>query len=84
MEYDLKEFLEHFNMIFKQLGNITLDNKEPFDINQIVRNSKRLISKRWNTTYFKTVKEKRVNQYLNLKYYYKTQIKLYRLEFSFW
>lgn len=84
MRYDLKEFLEHFkeDIQISRL-DIAFDNKEAFSITQIAKNSKRNICKRWNTIYFKTAKEKRVNQYLNIKHYYKTQIKLYRLEFSF-
>ena len=84
MRYDLKEFLEHFkeDIQISRL-DVAFDNKEAFNITQIAKNSKRNICKRWNTVYFKTAKEKRVNQYLNIKHYYKTQIKLYRLEFSF-
>ncbi len=84
MRYDLKEFLEHFkeDIQISRL-DIAFDNKEAFNITQIAKNSKRNICKRWNTIYFKTSREKRVNQYLNIKHYYKTQIKLYRLEFVF-
>ena len=84
MRYDLKEFLEHFkeDMQIVRL-DVAFDNKEAFNITQIAKNSKRDICKRWNTIYFKTAREKRVNQYLNIKHYYKTQIKLYRLEFVF-
>ena len=84
MRYDLKEFLEHFkeDIQISRL-DVAFDNKEAFNITQIAKNSKRNICKRWNTIYFKTAREKRVNQYLNIKHYYKTQIKLYRLEFSF-
>ncbi len=84
MRYDLKEFLEHFKEDIRIVRlDVAFDNKEAFNINQIAKNSKRDICKRWNTIYFKTAREKRVNQYLNIKHYYKTQIKLYRLEFSF-
>ena len=84
MRYDLKEFLEHFkeDIQISRL-DIAFDNKEAFNVTQIAKNSKRDICRRWNTIYFKTAREKRVNQYLNIKHYYKTQIKLYRLEFSF-
>ena len=84
MRYDLKEFLEHFkeDIQISRL-DVAFDNKEAFNITQIAKNSKRNICKRWNTLYFKTAREKRVNQYLNIKHYYKTQIKLYRLEFVF-
>ena len=84
MRYDLKEFLEHFKEDIQIVRlDVAFDNKEAFNITQIAKNSKRNICKRWNTVYFKTAREKRVNQYLNIKHYYKTQIKLYRLEFSF-
>ena len=84
MRYDLKEFLEHFkeDIQISRL-DVAFDNKEAFNTTQIAKNSKRNICKRWNTIYFKTAREKRVNQYLNIKHYYKTQIKLYRLEFVF-
>ncbi|PWE20082.1 hypothetical protein [Aliarcobacter skirrowii] len=84
MRYDLKEFLEHFKAYIQIVRlDVAFDNKEAFNITQIAKNSKRDICKRWNTIYFKTAKEKKVNQYLNIKHYYKTQIKLYRLEFVF-
>lgn len=84
MRYDLKEFLEHFKTYIQIVRlDVAFDNKEAFNITQIAKNSKRDICKRWNTIYFKTAREKRVNQYLNIKHYYKTQIKLYRLEFVF-
>lgn len=84
MRYDLKEFLEHFKEDIRIVRlDVAFDNKEAFNITQIAKNSKRDICKRWNTIYFKTAREKRVNQYLNIKHYYKTQIKLYRLEFVF-
>ena len=84
MRYDLKEFLEHFKEDIQIVRlDVAFDNKEAFNITQIAKNSKRDICKRWNTIYFKTAREKRVNQYLNIKHYYKTQIKLYRLEFVF-
>ena len=84
MRYDLKEFLEHFKEDIRIVRlDVAFDNKEAFNVQQIAKNSKRDICKRWNTIYFKTAREKRVNQYLNIKHYYKTQIKLYRLEFSF-
>ena len=37
----------------------------------------------FNTSYFKTEKEKKVNQHLNIKHYYKIQLQVYRLEFVF-
>ncbi|MGJ0338116.1 hypothetical protein [Aliarcobacter cryaerophilus] len=84
MRYDLKDFLEYFKAYIQIVRlDVAFDNKEAFNVQQIAKNSKRDICKRWNTIYFKTAKEKRVNQYLNIKHYYKTQIKLYRLEFSF-
>lgn len=84
IRYDLKEFLEHFKEDIRIVRlDVAFDNKEPFNTAQIAKNSKRDICKRWNTIYFKTAREKRVNQYLNIKHYYKTQIKLYRLEFVF-
>ncbi len=87
MRYDLNEFLELLSQDIQIVRlvrlDVAFDNKEAFNITQIAKNSKRDICKRWNTVYFKTAREKRVNQYLNIKHYYKTQIKLYRLEFSF-
>ena len=84
MRYDLKEFLEHFkeDIQISRL-DVAFDNKEAFNTTQIAKNSKRNICKRWNTIYFKTAREKRVNQYLNIKHYFKREIKLYRLEFVF-
>ena len=84
MRYDLKEFLEHFKENIKIVRlDVAFDNKEAFNITQIARNSKRDICKRWNTIYFKTAREKRVNQYLNIKHYFKKEVNLYRLEFVF-
>ncbi|MCT7601286.1 hypothetical protein [Aliarcobacter butzleri] len=84
MRYDLKEFLEHFKEYIQIVRlDVAFDNKEAFNITQIAKNSKRDICKRWNTIYFKTAREKRVNQYLNIKHYFKREIKLYRLEFVF-
>ena len=84
MRYDLKEFLQHFkeDIQISRL-DVAFDNKEAFNITQIAKNSKRDICKRWNTIYFKTAREKRVNLYLNIKHYFKKEIKLYRLEFVF-
>ena len=64
MRYDLKEFLEHFkeDIQISRL-DVAFDNKEAFNTTQIAKNSKRNICKRWNTIYFKTAREKRVNQY---------------------
>lgn len=84
MMYDLKDFLKHFKEEIKIVRvDVAIDNKEPFNVTQIAKNSKRDICKRWNTIYFKTTKEKRVNQYLNIKHYFKAKINIYRLEFSF-
>ena len=84
MRYDLKEFLEHFKEDIRIVRlDIAFDSGEAFNITQIAKNSKRNICKRWNTIYFKTAREKRVNQYLNIKHYFKREIKLYRLEFVF-
>lgn len=84
MRYDLKEFLQHFKEYIQIVRlDVAFDNKEAFNITQIAKNSKRDICKRWNTIYFKTAREKRVNQYLNIKHYFKREIKLYRLEFVF-
>ena len=84
MRYDLKEFLEHFkeDIQISRL-DVAFDNKEAFNTTQIAKNSKRNICKRWNTIYFKTAREKRVNQYLNIKHYFKKEVNLYRLEFVF-
>ena len=84
MRYDLKEFLEHFKEYIQIVRlDVAFDNKEAFNITQIAKNSKRDICKRWNTIYFKTAREKRVNLYLNIKHYFKKEVNLYRLEFSF-
>ena len=84
MRYDLKEFLEHFKEDIRiSRIDIAFDNKEAFNITQIAKNSKRNICKRWNTIYFKTAKEKRVNRHLNIKHYFKKEVNLYRLEFVF-
>lgn len=84
MRYDLKEFLEHFKEYIQIVRlDVAFDNKEAFNITQIAKNSKRDICKRWNTIYFKTAREKRVNRHLNIKHYFKREIKLYRLEFVF-
>ena len=84
MRYDLKEFLNHFKEDIKIVRlDVAFDNKEAFNITEIAKNSKRNICKRWNTIYFKTAKEKRVNRHLNIKHYFKKEVNLYRLEFVF-
>lgn len=84
MQFDLIEFLKHFkNEVSIVRLDIAIDNHKSFDIEKIATKSKRIVSRRWNTIYFKTIHEKRVNQYLNIKHYYKKEICKYRLEFSF-
>ena len=84
MRYDLKEFIAAFKEHIQIVRlDVAFDNKEVFNITQIAKNSKRDICKRWNTIYFKTAREKRVNRHLNIKHYFKREIKLYRLEFVF-
>lgn len=84
MRYDLKEFLRYFKEDIRiSRLDVAIDNKEPFNIKAIAKNTNRVILNRWNTIYFKTAREKRVNQYLNIKHYFKKEVNLYRLEFSF-
>jgi hypothetical protein len=84
MEYDLKSFLEHFREDLQVIRlDVAIDSLQAFNLNTIARNTNRIISPRWNTTYFKTEKEKRVNRHLNIKHYYKMQLQVYRLEFVF-
>lgn len=84
MEYDLKSFLRHFKEDVEVIRlDVAIDSLKAFNLNSIARNTNRIISKRWNTTYFKTEKEKRVNRHLNIKHYYKMQLQVYRLEFVF-
>lgn len=84
MQIDLMEFLDHFQEEVKIVRlDICIDSNISFDIEKIASNSKRIIARRWNTIYLKTAKEKRVNQYVNIKHYYKKEICKYRLEFSF-
>ena len=84
MEYDLKEFLNHFkeDIQISRL-DVAIDTKEPFNIKAIAKNTNRVILDRWNTSYLKTAKEKNTNRYLNIKHYYKQIVELYRLEFVF-
>jgi hypothetical protein len=84
MEYDLKLFLEHFKEDIQLIRlDVSIDNKKAFNLDSIAKNTNRNIFHRWNTTYFKTEKEKRVNEHLNIKHYYKINLELYRLEFVF-
>ncbi len=84
MKHDLKEFTELFKdyITIKRL-DVAIDNAEPFNEDKIAKNMNRIISPRWDTTYFKTAKEKRVNEHLNIKHYYKEVDEKYRLEFVF-
>ena len=84
MEHDLKDFIELYRDYISIMRlDVAIDNKEPFNKDKIARNTNRIISERWNTTYFKTEKEKRKNEHLNIKHYYKKVVQLYRLEFVF-
>lgn len=84
MEHDLKDFIELYRDYISIMRiDVAIDNKEPFNKDKIARNTNRIISERWNTTYFKTEKEKRKNEHLNIKHYYKKVVQLFRLEFVF-
>ena len=84
MEYDLKEFIATFKDDIQIMRlDVAIDNKEPFNIESIAKNTNRVILNRWNTSYLKTAKEKNTNRYLNIKHYYKQIVELYRLEFVF-
>lgn len=84
MEYDLKSFLEHFKEDIQVIRlDVAIDNQKAFNLDSIARNTNRNIFKFRETTYFKTSKEKKVNEHLNIKHYYKINVELYRLEFVF-
>lgn len=84
MEYDLKSFLELFKNDIEVIRlDVAIDNQKAFNLDSIARNTNRSINPFFNTTYFKTAKEKKVNEHLNIKHYYKIDVKLYRLEFVF-
>lgn len=84
MEYDLKSFLEHFKEDIQVIRlDVAIDKQKAFNLDSIARNTKRNIFKFRETTYFKTAKEKKVNEHLNIKHYYKINVELYRLEFVF-
>ncbi len=84
MRYDLKEFIAAFKDDIQIMRlDVAIDNKKPFNIKAIAKNTNRVILNRWNTSYLKTAKEKRVNRHLNIKHYYKQIVELYRLEFVF-
>lgn len=84
MEYDLKSFLECFKEDIQLIRlDVAIDNQKAFNIDSIARNTNRTIYNFFNTSYLKTAKEKRVNEHLNIKHYYKIDVKLYRLEFVF-
>lgn len=84
MEYDLKSFLEHFKEDLQLIRlDVAIDNQKAFNLNSIARNTNRNIYNFFNTSYLKTAKEKKVNEHLNIKHYYKINVELYRLEFVF-
>lgn len=84
MEYDLKEFVSTFKDDIQIMRlDVAFDDKEPFNIKAIAKNTNRVILNRWNTTYLKTEKEKSTNRHLNIKHYFKQIVELYRLEFVF-
>ena len=84
MEYDLKSFLEHFKEDVEVIRlDVAIDSLKAFNLNTIAKNTNRKIYNFFNTSYFKTEKEKKVNQHLNIKHYYKIQLQVYRLEFVF-
>ena len=84
MEYDLKSFLELFKEDIQLIRlDVAIDNQKAFNLDSIARNTNRNIYNFFNTSYFKTAKEKKVNEHLNIKHYYKINVELYRLEFVF-
>ena len=84
MEYDLKSFLELFKNDIEVIRlDVAIDNQKAFNLDSIARNTKRNIYNFFNTSYLKTAKEKKVNEHLNIKHYYKINVELYRLEFVF-
>lgn len=84
MEYDLKEFITIFKDDIQIMRlDVAIDEEKAFNNKSIATNTKRMIYSFFNTIFFKTEKEKRVNEYLNIKHYFKTEVNLYRLEFVF-
>lgn len=84
MEYDLKSFLEHFKEDIQVIRlDVAIDNQKAFNLDSIARNTNRNIYTFFNTSYLKTAKEKKVNEHLDIKHYYKINVELYRLEFVF-
>lgn len=64
MRYDLKEFIAAFKDDIQIMRlDVSIDNKKPFNIKAIAKNTNRVILNRWNTSYLKTAKEKRVNRH---------------------
>ncbi len=84
MQYDVNHFLELFKEDLQLIRlDVALDTKQPFNVSQIAKNLNRTIKPFKDTTYFKTPKEKRVNRTLDVAYYFKKEVCLYRLEFRF-
>ncbi|MDR1285411.1 MAG: hypothetical protein LBJ88_04340 [Campylobacteraceae bacterium] len=82
---DLKLFMKLFkDKITLYRIDIAFDQANRFNIKQIAKNTKRHIYKKkhYRTSYLKTPKEKKTNQYLDIKHYKKTQ-DIHRLEFAF-
>jgi hypothetical protein len=84
---DYKTFMAMFHKNSK-LSRIDLaadSSNKPKSLTTIADNTKRKAFKYKNTTYFKTSKEKKTNQHLDIKYYRKKTIHIitHRIEFCF-
>ncbi|MDR1975378.1 MAG: hypothetical protein LBQ18_00140 [Campylobacteraceae bacterium] len=80
---DLLRFIElHGDKATLARIDIAFDQPNPHNIKAIAKNTKRRTYKYRATTYLKTLKEKKTNQYLDIKHYKKTP-SIYRLEFVF-
>lgn len=84
MRYDIDMFIELYSdsLILNRV-DVAIDSKEPFNIAKIANRSKRKTFAYYGTTYLKTSKEKRVNGHMDIKYYFKEEPQLFRLEFVF-
>jgi hypothetical protein len=87
MEKDYKAFIElfHNNIIALSRVDTAIDSITRPNIRTIAANIKRTPFKYKKTTYFKTAKEKKTNQHLDIKHYHKKtpHITTHRIELCF-
>lgn len=85
MAEDLADFMGLFGgYVSLSRLDVAIEQSKPFNVAQIAKNLKRGRAFKYkSTTYLKTDKERKSNEYLNVKFYFKEASQKHRLEFVF-